>query len=104
MSEASKQQLLNDFNAVVSETENLLKSLANEGGERAQALRTKLEQSLRSAKDKLIDLEEVVVAKTRAAARSTDEYVHDNPWKSVGIAAAIGLVIGIALGLLLNRR
>ncbi|MBL8512259.1 MAG: DUF883 domain-containing protein [Betaproteobacteria bacterium] len=104
MSEASKQQLLNDFNAVVADTEQLMKSLANEGGERAQALRTRLEQTVRNAKDKLIDIEEAVVIKTKAAARATDDYVQDNPWKSVGIAAAIGVVIGIALGLLLNRR
>ena len=31
-----------------------------------------------------------VVEKTKAAARATDDYVHDNPRKSVGIAAGVG--------------
>ncbi|MCZ7654646.1 MAG: hypothetical protein M5R42_10755 [Rhodocyclaceae bacterium] len=36
--------------------------------------------------------------KTRLVARATDDYVHDNPWRSIGIAAGIGLVIGLLIG------
>jgi ElaB/YqjD/DUF883 family membrane-anchored ribosome-binding protein len=35
-----------------------------------------------------------MVDKTKAAARTTDEYVHDNPWTSVAVSAGLGLVIG----------
>ena len=30
----------------------------------------------------------------------TDDYVHDHPWQSIGI----GVAIGFAIGLLMNRR
>ena len=38
--------------------------------------------------------------KSKAAAKATDTYVKDNPWKAVGI----GAVAGVILGLLINRR
>jgi len=49
---------------------------------------------------KLAEAQEVVVDKAKAAARATDDYVHANPWRSVGIAAGAGLVIGM----LISRR
>lgn len=37
------------------------------------------------------------MAKTKEAALATDEYVRANPWESVGVAAAVGLVIGMLI-------
>ena len=52
------------------------------------------------AKVKLADAEAVMLDKTKQAARATDEYVHENPWKAVGIAAGVGFLVG----LLISRR
>jgi ElaB/YqjD/DUF883 family membrane-anchored ribosome-binding protein len=30
--------------------------------------------------------------------RSTDEYVHENPWKSIAIVAAAALLLGLIFG------
>jgi ElaB/YqjD/DUF883 family membrane-anchored ribosome-binding protein len=38
-----------------------------------------------------------VVEKTKVAAKATDEFVQENPWKSVGIAGAVGVVIGMLI-------
>ena len=38
--------------------------------------------------------------KAKAAARATDDYVHDHPWRAVGIGALAGLVVGM----LISRR
>jgi len=43
-------------------------------------------------------IQETVSTKTKAAAEATDAYVHENPWKVVGMAAGLGLVIGLLLG------
>jgi ElaB/YqjD/DUF883 family membrane-anchored ribosome-binding protein len=102
--QVAREKLLQDFNEVVSDTEQLLKSVAAAGGEKTQALRANVEQSLKTAKDRLHKLEETAVERTRAAAKATDQYVHGHPWESIGIAAAIAGVIGIVVGLLLNRR
>lgn len=98
--QAMKKELLRDFNAVVAEAEQLLKAVANEGGDKANSLRAKMEQNLKAAKVRLNDLEESALERTKVAVRATDEYVHENPWRTVGVAAGIG----IAIGLLMNRR
>jgi ElaB/YqjD/DUF883 family membrane-anchored ribosome-binding protein len=102
MSEAqvSKEKLVSDFKAVVADTEELLKLTAGQAGEKVADVRARLGERLTSAKYKLQDLEAAVVEKTKAAARATDDYVHENPWKAVGVAAGVGFL----LGLLVNRR
>jgi ElaB/YqjD/DUF883 family membrane-anchored ribosome-binding protein len=102
--EATRQQLLKDFNAVVADTELLLKSAAAAGGDKAAAWRDGVEQNLKSAKEKLVAMEEAAVAKAKEAAYATDEYVHENPWQAVGISAGVGVAVGMMIGLLLNRR
>jgi ElaB/YqjD/DUF883 family membrane-anchored ribosome-binding protein len=102
--EATREQLLKDFNAVVTDTEALLKSAAAASGEKADAWRVNVERNLQTAKAKLVAMEEAAVERTKAAARATDEYVHEKPWQAVGISAGVGLAIGLVIGLLLNRR
>jgi ElaB/YqjD/DUF883 family membrane-anchored ribosome-binding protein len=103
-SEAMKQKLLADFNAVVTEADQLLKLVTEEGGDKAVALRSKVEKNLNAAKERLRNLEDAVMERTRATARATDEYVHENPWQTVGIAAGLSAVLGVVIGLLLTRR
>ena len=102
--EVIKKKLLADFNAVMSEADELLKLVADEGGDKAGALRTKVERNLNSAKQQLRSLEEAVMEKTRATAHATDEYVHENPWQTVAIAAGLSAAVGAVIGLLLCRR
>jgi ElaB/YqjD/DUF883 family membrane-anchored ribosome-binding protein len=102
--QVARDKLLQDFNEVVADTEQLLKSVASAGGEKTQALRANVEQSLKVAKERLHKLEDTAVERTRAAAKATDQYVHVHPWESIGIAAGIAGVVGIVVGLLLNRR
>lgn len=96
----SKEKLIDDFNGVVSEAEQLLRSVASESNDKTHELLDKLERNLRIAKERVVDFQDVAVEKTKAAARATDDYVHEHPWKSLGVAAALGVVVG----LLLNRR
>lgn len=97
-SEVNKDQLIADFNVVVSDAEALLKATANQGGEQFAILREKAEESLMTVKSRIAEAQAEVLAKTRAAAKATDVYVHENPWKAVGVAAALGLVIGLLIG------
>ncbi len=100
----AKDKLLQDFNEVITDTEQLLKSLSSAGGEKAQALRASIEENLKVSRERLHQLEQAALDRTRAAAKATDEYVHVHPWQSITIAAAIAGIVGIVVGLLLNRR
>ena len=104
MTTITKENLLNDLNAVVGETEQLMKSIATAGGEKAHALRASVEENLKIARDRLVQLEKAAVEKARETAKTTDAYVHANPWQSIAIAAAVSAIVGIVIGLLLNRR
>ena len=96
--EVSKDQLVNDFKVVVADAEALLKATANQGGEKLALVRAKAEESIRAAKAGIAEAQSVVLAKTKEAAHATDVYVHDHPWKSVGTAAAVGVVLGLLIG------
>jgi ElaB/YqjD/DUF883 family membrane-anchored ribosome-binding protein len=98
--DVSREKLASDLRVVVADAEELLRATAGQMGEKAVVARERIQESLRVAKEKLSRVEEAVVDKTKAAARATDDYVHEHPWGAVGIAAAVGLVIGM----LISRR
>jgi len=97
-STVTKDKLVQDLRLVVADAEELLRATASQAGEKVSAVRERVQESLHRAKLKLADAEDALLDRGRQAARVTDEYVHDNPWKAVGIAAGIGLVIGLLIG------
>ena len=88
-------KLVEDFKAVVADAEELLKVTAGQTGERIAAARTKVEESLKKAKVGLAEEEVAMMAKTKAAAKATEDYVRANPWQAIGITAAVGFILGI---------
>jgi len=103
-SDITKERLFEEFNAVVGETEALLKSVASAGGDKAGAIKASVEKSLAAAGDRVAKLREESMAQARAAANATDEYVQDNPWRAVGMVAAVAGITGLVAGLLIARR
>jgi ElaB/YqjD/DUF883 family membrane-anchored ribosome-binding protein len=97
---ASRDQLLRDFNQVVNDTEELLRAIANVGGEKAAAARESVEENLATAKKRLRELQGSAVERATDAARATDDYVHEKPWQAIAVAAGVGVIVG----LLLNSR
>ena len=98
MAVANKQKLVSDLKVVISDTEELLRATAGSACDKVGELRERIGLRLRDAKERLIDLEVAVVDKTKAAARATDDFVHEEPWKAVGVAAALGLALGVLIG------
>jgi ElaB/YqjD/DUF883 family membrane-anchored ribosome-binding protein len=98
MSEVSKQKLIADLKVVIADAEEILKATAGQAGEKMADLRARLQEHLASARHNLAEAQAAVVERTRQVARATDDYVHDNPWRSIGIAAGIGFVIGLLIG------
>jgi ElaB/YqjD/DUF883 family membrane-anchored ribosome-binding protein len=96
----SRDKLVQDLKIVISDAEDLLRATASTAGEKVVAAREKVRSSLDRAKVKLAEVEDVIIDSGKQAARATDEYVHENPWRAVGIAAGIGVIIGM----LISRR
>ena len=94
----TKAKLIADFKVVIADAEELLKATAQDVSDKAVAARTRIEGHLCDAKAKLADLEQVITARAKQAADVTDQYVHENPWKAVGIAGGVGLLVGMLIG------
>ena len=95
--DVSKEKLMQDLHLVVSDAEELLRMTASQAGEKVNAARERIQDSVAAARANLLVAQEAMIEKTRQAARATDEYVHDNPWRAVGIAAGVGLVVGMLI-------
>jgi ElaB/YqjD/DUF883 family membrane-anchored ribosome-binding protein len=89
-----KDRLMTDIKAVVADAEELLKATASQTGERITQARAKAEESLSKAKVRLADAQAATVEHAKAAAKATDDYVHENPWRAVSVAAVAGLLLG----------
>jgi len=92
--ENSKQGLAQSLRHMVDEADRLLKSAAETGDEKFSAIRQQIIDQVREMRLQLDELEETAVYKARRAARATDEAVHEHPYGAMGIAAAVGLLIG----------
>jgi ElaB/YqjD/DUF883 family membrane-anchored ribosome-binding protein len=93
----SQQQLVSDIKAVISDAEEMLSATADQAGEKVANLRARVQTRLLDAKERLSEAEELLVARTRAAAQATDAYVHESPWTAIGIAAGVGLLVGLVV-------
>ena len=93
----TKEKLVEDLKIVIADAEELLRATASLAGEKISAVREKVQDSLDRAKSGLGDIEDVVMDTGRQAARATDDYVQANPWRAVGIATAVGVVIGLLI-------
>jgi ElaB/YqjD/DUF883 family membrane-anchored ribosome-binding protein len=88
------EHVLDEMKQLVTRAEALLA----ESGERLGDARAGFAARLRNARDTLADVEKDAAWRARRAARQVDHYAHDNPWRIVGLGAAIGLVIGVLIG------
>jgi ElaB/YqjD/DUF883 family membrane-anchored ribosome-binding protein len=98
MSNSSKEKLVSDMKVVVSDAEEILRATAGVAGEKMADLRVRIGERLQEAKLRIADAEAALLDRTKAAAHAADDYVNENPWQAVGIAAGIGLLLGLVIG------
>ena len=89
MDRTATDKLMQDMHTVLVDAEDLLKATASQTGERVEKIRARAEGSLRIAREQL-----------EAAGSQLNGQVHEHPWTAAGIAAGVGLLVG----LLIRRR
>jgi ElaB/YqjD/DUF883 family membrane-anchored ribosome-binding protein len=97
-STVNKDKLMSDLRVVIADAEELLRMTADQAGDAAVDIRSRIQARMNQAKADLMLLQEAAVAKAKAAGHATDEFVHENPWKSIGIAAGVGMLLGLLVG------
>jgi len=97
---ALAEQVEADVRKAISGAEDMLTQAASATGEKAAELRNQALHQLKALRESMNDAQATAIRQGKAAARATDEYVHENPWRSIVAAASIGVVVG----LLISRR
>lgn len=93
-----KDKLMSDLRVVVADAEELLKLTAGDVSDSTAGLRERLQERLLDAKHSLLTLQANATEKAKAAGHAADDYVHDHPWQSVAVGAAMGVVVGLLIG------
>ena len=86
-----------DVSKAISNAEDMLSQAANATGEKAAELRGRALEQLKALQVRMKDLQETAVEKGKVAVHATDDYVHENPWRSIVAAASIGVVVGLLI-------
>lgn len=86
-----------EFHNFLADVEDLVKDTTTLTGDDLARAKDKLSSRLASAKESLGELGNTVAQKARKTADVTNNYVHEQPWKAIGIGATVGLLLGFAL-------
>ena len=90
-------QLKADLAAVLRDAEMLIKATSEQGSENFTAAAARVRESLEAAKLRLRDAEIAARRHGEDAVHATEDYVKQNPWQAIGIAAGVGLIVGVLL-------
>jgi ElaB/YqjD/DUF883 family membrane-anchored ribosome-binding protein len=84
---------VDELNRIVTQAESLLRSLGEESGEAAEAVRDRVTETLQQARARLAATAAEAEVVVESLADRADSYVRSNPWQSVAIAALLGSVV-----------
>lgn len=98
LTSAHKDKLMADLRIMMADAEELLRVTADQASGSAAEVRGRIQGRLQKAQAELTQLQDAAVAQVKAAGHAADEFVHEKPWQSIGVAAGIGLVIGLLIG------
>jgi ElaB/YqjD/DUF883 family membrane-anchored ribosome-binding protein len=99
-SRKSKSLRNGNINAFLENVEDLTKAIKDVETPEIARVRAKVKIALAAAKSALSDGAAQVRVQAKQVTRTTDNFVRDNPWQVIGVAA----MVGIALGMLMTRR
>jgi ElaB/YqjD/DUF883 family membrane-anchored ribosome-binding protein len=97
---SSADQLISEFKSLMADAEALIKATEDHPSETISSIRNKALDTITGAKASLSNFEGTLTEKVKVVAEGADDFVHRNPWEAVGVAAGLGLLIG----LLIRRR
>lgn len=84
-----------EFQALISDAEKLLKQTTSSAGGQTEELRNRINANIERAKSLLKDSESSLREQSQAARQATEDYLHQHPWQSLGIAAGVGFLLGL---------
>lgn len=89
-----------EFENLVEDLEDLIKATSTLTGAEIERVRKQLGERVSQARETIHSMSDDAMTRMRQTARVTDEYVHEQPWKAMGVCASVGFL----LGMLVSRR
>lgn len=89
--------LAKEFQNFLADIEQLIEATTSLTGEDLARAKAKLSERIQTARHSVEAMGHAVVTRTRESAAATDRYVHEQPWKAVGISALLGLLTGVII-------
>jgi ElaB/YqjD/DUF883 family membrane-anchored ribosome-binding protein len=86
-----------DFGTLIADVEDLLQKVGHIADSEVAQVRERLAAQIADAKETLTDQGARIASMARNAAGATDDYLHENPWRTTGIATLVGLTLGYIL-------
>lgn len=93
-SRIARERALADLKTLARDAEDLLKATAHDASEKAREARSRVTTALVRAKATIIEMQEQAFVTAKAAARKTDTVIREHPYESMGVAFALGLLVG----------
>jgi ElaB/YqjD/DUF883 family membrane-anchored ribosome-binding protein len=92
-----KDYATDEMRAFLADVEDLVKKVANVGDADVTRLRNRVSGAIGDVRQTIGDTTESLRERARMAVTVTDDYVHDRPWTAIGLAAAIGIIVGVGV-------
>ena len=99
----ARERLMRELKTAINAAEGWLEHDNSEPDSKAggstvpTAAQTQMQETLSTARKDLQQLQHSLQERGRSAAQSAGAYVHENPWKSVGLGAALGVIVGLLI-------
>lgn len=78
--------------------ESLMSKVANDQSPQLQELRSRVTDTIDSAKSAIAKADSAALDVVRNAASSADDYVRENPWIAIGVIAGVAASLGFLAG------
>jgi ElaB/YqjD/DUF883 family membrane-anchored ribosome-binding protein len=92
-----KDYATDELRAFLADVEDLVKKVGNVGDADVARLRNRVSGAIGDVRQTIGDTTESLRERARLAVTVTDDYVHDRPWTAIGLAAAIGVIVGVGV-------
>jgi ElaB/YqjD/DUF883 family membrane-anchored ribosome-binding protein len=86
-----------ELHNLLADIEDLIKNQTSLTGEDLSHAKDALGKRITAAREYLDEIGKELTERTRYAVKTTDNYVHDNPWQAIGFGAVLGILVGVVV-------
>lgn len=95
--EKKREELLGEIRDILTSAEELFDEKSKAGSEELKRLKESLNSRIDKAKQRFAILQEDAMSNAKNIAKQTDSLVQENPYKAIGVAGLIGLLLGVLI-------